>query len=463
MLRKSINRWSLFGLMLPVLLFSTGSLASAGLSLKNIEELDNRYHRIIGGGLARLSDAETLLPAKQLAQQIAFKLDNNERYQAVLLAYRHKALLLADTRKTISSRLIDHLFALNQGYLIEQIRLSADSSGDDTTLALIQLHDAAHQIRQGKWQRAPVLITPIISELAGRDLDYANLLLGIALQKKKQHRKAADLYQKINKRSDYYLTAQVNLTTAFIRQGWTSDIKKIVESIDAQRLNASDRQTYQRLLLVYGYALIAKEQYGNAQQVLSSIDPNSRYVTRALLGLILSTTSQRNYPLGLKKTLKLQRIKGDDLPSHEAYLIPPMIYARMGRNDRVVDSYLDASSYYHEQIARLKTIMPESVSSKQVQVDFKSETIKINGISLEYSEQVPESFFTNWHILQAMQSDDLTFTKSKEYNTLIDAYEQQLQQFVAHLSQQKLKALNSYLSQTRYGLARHYDSQQAAK
>jgi hypothetical protein len=37
-----------------------------------------------------------------------------------------------------------------------------------------------------------------------------------------------------------------------------------------------------------------------------------------------------------------------------------------------------------------------------------------------------------------------------------------MQQVIAHLAQQKLKALNSYLSQTRYGLARHYDSQQAA-
>lgn len=319
---------------------------------------------------------------------------------------------------------------------------------------------AKYFMQRRDWQKAQEHLDDIINELSTDDADYARLMIGTLLQYRKKHRQAITYYKQIGKTSRYYSYAILNLAVAYIRQDWWTDADIIINDLVKNHDEKVSDQMIDRLNLVLGYALLRKEYFRNSRDAFRNVGLNSPYTNKALLGIALTAASQEDYIGSLNAITLLKEKKSTDLPVDEAYLLLPYTYGKLKQYLTASSAYTEAIKYYQDRIAELQAISHNNDGlPSMVSIADNGHDISIGNNTFDYSRRYPQSFFKNYTTLTTFQAyvHDMP-NLSGRYRTLLAEYQAALREISLHLLSERIEYLQSYLNQSRYGLARLYDS-----
>ncbi|MCP5079297.1 MAG: hypothetical protein GY951_14730, partial [Psychromonas sp.] len=331
--------------------------------------------------------------------------------------------------------------------------------GDDTLYAQAEYLLAGYYFKREEWDNTLQELKNDLSFLSNTQYQHTLLMKGVALQKLSQHYQAIKVYEKVPSSSDYYTEARLNLAIANLRQGWWTDAHIIIKERLKAEQEAPQEAILNRLYITLAYSLLNQGYYRTARSTFHQVGINSDYANQAILGIAL-TAAQQNDDIGaLNATRFLKARTQDELPVDEAHLLMPFFYEKSHQLVAASVGYSEATDYYTAKIARLNRALKSPLNlQKETMPVSKTITFNIADNVLDYSRDYPRYFFENRLVMQAFQASVETRKLQKKYDKLSQAYEQLTVSMSKQILQTRIDNLNSYLNQSRFGLARLFDN-----
>ncbi len=457
----------IFGCVL-VLAHPSPSFAEDHL-LDDINQLDSEFRKVSASYYKSSANASTDKRSRfsrisKLHARVKELTVHADDISAIQLLYQNKGLVLNNIDDRAVFTFIELLLRNNEWHMAEELFSAIKDEGDRSLLSTANFLFARYYTDRHEWKNADALLNGIFSELPVEDAAYAYLLKGVALQNLKQHRKAIVFYKKIPASSRYYREAQLNIAVASIRQGWWTDANLIIKKVTADTPKGiSQNETINRLHLVLGYALLQREYYRNARDEFRKITLDSRYANRALLGIGLTAANQEDFVGGLNALSILKNKNTYDLSVDESYLLLPYVYDKLKQSTTVSTSYTEAMTHYNNRINSLNNIISRHVSFTANQYNDNTSTLLISDNNLDYGQKYPDSFIKNYRLLLKFGNSTATLSLTNQINNLLKSYDRTYQKIVSDLIEQRIGYLKSYLNQSRYGLAKFFDSNREDK
>lgn len=391
------------------------------------------------------------------------KLSNqNKSVIGVCLIQSHVALLKENIDSKEIFPIFQYLLENNTLPLANKLYFRAKNESDKSLISNISFIYAQYYLKRKKWNKVLQHTKGIYTDLTTNDANLARLFTGIALQNIKQHRQAVNIYLTIPEQSKYYPAARLNIATAYIRQDWWTDAHiKINEILESKKIK-TDNEMINRLYLVLGYSLLRKEFYRDSREAFRNVEINSTYFNKALLGIALTATNQEDYIGALNAINILKSKKQLDLSIDESYLLLPYIYEKLNQNMTASASYSDALKYYQARIKSLSAIKnkkQKSINAQDILNNNNQLTIENNII--DYSRYFEISFLQNKIRLEEL-SKYTTHIRDKalirSFDSLKAKYNSSLLKKLGVIFDNRLTYLESYMNQSRFGLARLFDN-----
>ncbi len=327
---------------------------------------------------------------------------------------------------------------------------------------------ATYYFHENKWQECLQHVADTYTDLSDKQANHALLMTGVSLQHLKDHRKAIIFYERISNTSEYYLYARLNIAVAYIRQGWWTDAQAAIHQAlkpGTHVSSHSNEEITNRLYLVLGYSLLQKEYYRDAREAFRNIKTSSRYTNRALLGIALASANQDDLIGALNALSALKNKENIDLSIDESYLLHPFIYKKLGQEMTATTSYNEAIKYYQTRIENLDKPYNKTLSGlnaiKQTRNDYE---LVINNNLFELNRELPESVIKNPDRIVALLKASSTLNSAAAKKSISKLTELQQDYKAAYIAveaeiiSQRKVYLNSYLNQSRYGLANLFDT-----
>ncbi len=463
-----MNNWfkhALKGLSLLSLCIFMAQPASASRKAINaeIQRLEARFKNLSTAFYQDSStkaddNLQTLTNIDQLLSTVNKLSDSNQSITAIQLIYLNIETVEDNLDTKAVFKVIELLLENNEWNLANTLFRAIKSDGDKSLLATVQFIFAKYHAQRNEWQQTNRLLEGIFTELSDEDAAYAYLLNGSALQHLKKHRQAVKNYNKIPLTSPYYSHAQLNIAIANIRQGWWTDAQTKIQALIKQSSKTNKDELTNRIYLVLGYALLQREYYRDARNAFRHIGLNSKYTNRALLGIGLTATSQGDFIGGLNALTILKDKKTYDLSVDESYLLVPYVYEKLQQEITVTTSYTEAMNYYQRRISMLDKVSTQHADFLNLKYRQKASNFIIQSNNFDYGSQYPESFINNYRRLNEFNNVAVNSKIKNKISKLITRFDTTYQNIVSNLSRQRIDYLKSYLNQSRYGLARLYDS-----
>lgn len=329
----------------------------------------------------------------------------------------------------------------------------------------LQFSLARHRFETGDAQEADALMQALSNRYALTEdqRQYLHLTRGLKHQQVGEHRAAIKLYEDFEPGHAYHAQARTNLAIAYLKQGWWTDAHQEIESLlsgyekDPQSL--PDDEFANRLRVLLGLSQLQQGFYRYASDSFRSIQKNSRYVAHAWRGLGLTALYQEDYPRALNAFLHLKEHNHPALP--EGPFLVGFTYDQMHSLALAQASYTEAVIDYQTRIADIDQRLAQLDTASWRPEQPPSE--QREPMALTFSQNNAENNqWQQYRELQALQAalPDQGFERERdairqlrhEYRRLMaDNYRAQLEQRKAHLQ--------SYLSQSQFGLATVYDRQ----
>ncbi len=408
---------------------------------------------------------------ESLNEVIQNEVQQNKTIKAIALILRNKNML---KRYYDHPAVVDLLkLLLNTNNFISANSLINDikSQGDDNLNEQLNYLLADFYFQRKDWEKVLKLISSNTSDLPSKQYNHALLMRGVALQHQGSHGLAILAYEKIPKNSQHYSAAQLNLAIANIRQGWWTDGHELIEKLLTTQQATIKEQVINRLYITLGYSLLNQAYYRNARKAFQLISIDSRYSNQALLGIALAAAYQDDYIGALNASRLLKEKQQDDLPIDEAFLLMPFFYEKSQQLATASLGYSQASQYYQEKISILQQHInqPINLSTAAVKMD-KGISMIIDNSYIYFQGYYPKYFFNQREVAQSLlawqqQSPEHNSNQqlAKSAIALKQQYDDLLEKMAKSLMQNRVAQLNSYLNQSRYGLARLYDNNTAAQ
>lgn len=414
--------------------------------------------QVKSGGIARFSSIEAL------ASAIQHQLEQDNSQQAVLLIFNNLALIEKHINSKVSIQVISILLDTNEWKIASRLFALAQQESDRSVISNMSFFFARQHFYRGRWREALDMLAAIERDLPPEDLHHALLMQGIAAQKLQDHRQAIDKYSKIPEHSRHYLTAQLNMAVANIRQDWWTDAHDIIHKLLKDQPHASLDNQKDRLYTLLGYSFLQQQYYRNSRDAFRNVSLDSPYTNRALLGIALSAVSQEDYVGALNAVRMLTKSDKLELPVDEAHLLSAYFYEKLKQYATASAGYTDAIAYYEQRINRLDSLV---VSDADIALRLTSDTddnvIAVSNELVDLGELLPIAFFDNMRQLWSYQAHMASISGpalEHEFSTLQNEYKRLLSEAVRESLRTKADYLTSYMNQARYGLARMYDNSQ---
>lgn len=359
------------------------------------------------------------------------------------------SLLLENNEWRIASELFDNI----------------KRDGEKSLVSNVSYIFARQHFNNNEWQDCLKYTTDIYADLPENDANYARIITGVSLQNLKQHRKAIEIYEKVPEISPSYLYARLNIAVAYIRQGWWTDARNVINDvlkIENSIINHDDM--IDRLYLVLGYSLLQKEYYRDSREAFRNISKNSQYEHRALLGIGLSSANQGDY-IGALNVLSLLKSKTKmDLSVDESYLLFPFVYKKLNQQLTASTSYNEAIEYYQKRIDELDKLAKTKIPALNSIHYSESNQLEIGNNIFDYDKSYPVQFLRNRAKIKQLDKTVAGWNNNNakallnRFNDLKRTYDDAFIHILnQHITQRK-DYLSSYLNQSRYGLASLYDN-----
>lgn len=350
------------------------------------------------------------------------------------------------------ARLLEH----NEYHTAQALFQHAQESGDPYTTSKFNYLLANYYVERKAWDKAQQYLSAIEIQnaLTRPESDYATILFGVIMQMHKQHRESVKFYDRVPDTSDYYGYAQLNKAVAFIRQGWWTDAHIAINNALEKKSPAHIEEFNNRLYLVLGYSQLHHEFYRDARQTFRHIGLKSRYVNQALLGIGLCALHQGDFVGALNAFKLLQDKKTDDIYVTESYLLLAFVYEQMGQHATASAHYSEAIAYYQGRVAGAElesAKVKNSLSASNTDFDYTT-------LSKAVFQEIPADIRANLARLELFSRETRDPRLAKKINDLKHQYNQAVLSLSQAVLAEQTQVLQSYLSQSQFGVAKLFDS-----
>ncbi len=341
------------------------------------------------------------------------------------------------------------------GMDVAQALLSqAQDQGDNFSEARITFEIAKYDANEARWAEVIRLLknSGIIESLAKEDAAEANLLIGTALQQQKKHREAMTYYEKIKPGSPHYRIAQLNYATANIRQDWWTDAHLAIQS--ALKINGQKKDELDcRLYTVLGFSQIQYGFYRDARESFRNVTLTSSYTNRALLGLGMAALHQEDFIGALSAFNHLRSKQEDDISVAESYLLSAFALRQLGQHDEAMAAYQEAVTYY-QQLEKKQSAAFASLANRPINLQL-NDSIFIRP-EARHNKQL-HSLFEKMGVISSLLTQPLSSSRINALTSVKTTLEKDYQTLAQKILAKEQESIQSYLSQSQFGLATLYD------
>ena len=433
---------------------------AAPITESSPSQLDADYQRVITRVYRELTqnNSRYALPQpelKALLRQVERAEHENNAELTVGFIAANLHLLQKDFDAEAAQRITHLLLKHHALGLANDVLEIARQQSDDYALARQDFEFAKYLASHKDWQAALLHLNAIdiANTLPRNNADQAFILLGAALQDQKKHRQAISYYERIKPESPEYRVAQLDLAVAYIRQDWWTDAHIAINRALKKDDNKDDELT-NRLYTVLGFSQLQHGFYRDSRESFRDVHLKSVYSNRALLGLGLAALHQQDFIGALNAFNHLKQRESNDISVSESYLLSAFALMQLKQSKTASASYTEAITFYEQKSAYYQAMIStlsdktKILSAKQRQ-NIKRETngsVRIVRLSRQ-QEQLEQLAVLPLSTASKTAIDNLNFLLAQEYRA-------QVQQLLTH----KQAAIDSYLSQARFGLARLFDA-----
>ena len=439
----------------------------------DFDQLNTRYNAISSEVYTQLAQSRSkTLPKSDTIQQLEFHtrkyLDQGDTINALCLVIQNLKLVKDNLDDSSVLFFMSLLLDNNQLDTATSLYDIAKKEGEKSLKSNISFLFAQYYFRENKWQESLKFVDDTYADLPENQASHARLITGVSLQHLKDHRKAISFYERIPQTSEYYLYARLNIAVAYIRQGWWTDAQNTIHNAlkpGASLSGTNNDEIINRLYLVLGYSLLQKEYYRDAREAFRNIKTSSKYTNRALLGIALASANQDDLIGALNALSALKNKETTDLSVDETYLLLPFIYNKLGQELTATTSYNEAIKYYQSRLENLDKPAGKNTSVQSaIKQNLDEYELVINNNVFELNREMPASFINNADRISALQKAGSNLTKPaalksmSKLNALQTDYKSAYNTVKNRIISQRKDYLNSYLNQSRFGLANLYDN-----
>lgn len=400
----------------------------------------------------------------QLEEKLFLLQAENDTVAAVQLIISNSALIKENIDHKSIFSFVTILLKNNEYTSAKSILEYAIKYSDKSLASNLKFFFAKYHYNKGEYTKALAMLNNIIPDLSTRNSHYALVMKGVILQKLKKHRKSIKYYDSVPDTSKYYSYAQLNKAVAYIRQGWWSDADIIINRLlsDKKHKKQLDKEIAERLLLVAGYSFLQQEYYRESREAFRNISINSIYANRALLGIAISAASQGDNTGALNILNILQNKKTNNLPVDETYLLLPYIYERIGQYKTSSASYKLGLEYYRKRISELNKILAEL---KREDYDFSRNNLSYTTSSYVHTpnKEKTQYLIQKLNTLKSFEIKTKNLPVGKKVTALLQKHKTLLKEVVSGKIKTHIAFLESYQSQSNFGIARLYDNSRSTE
>lgn len=404
--------------------------------------------------LAQTQEAGKATDLEQIIKLSEESIKNNDPASAMATIARNMPTI----SQQINSQKVQQIAALAlsiHGISIAQSLLSmAKDQGDNFSEARITFELAKYQADEARWTEVVALLKnpTIIESLTKEDAAEANLLIGTALQQQKKHREAMTYYEKIKSDSVHYRLAQLNLATANVRQDWWTDAQLAIQN--ALKVNGTKRDELDfRLYTVLGFSQIQYGFYRDARESFRNVTLTSNYANRALLGLGVAALHQEDFIGALNAFNHLHEKQDNDISVAESYLLGAFALRQIGQHEAATARYQEAVTYY-EQMAAKQALAAADLAYKPINLQSNA-VIFIRPESKDNKNL--RRLFEKIHLIDSLLSKSLASSRINALTTSKATLEKSYRSIAQKMLLKEQETIQSYLSQSKFGLATLYD------
>lgn len=444
--------------------FPFPALADA-ITFSRVNELDKRfqdfsseYYKIL---ILQRKKSKTPVfhQLSQLDRTVRQLEEKQQHVEAIALIIYNLDLIRDNTETPSTLYFIKLLLERNELESATNLFDSIQWNSNRVIISNVQYEFAKYHLKRKKWKNTLKYLDGIVADLVMDDAHYALLMKGVSLQNLKEHRQAIKVYKQIPNTSKYFAHATLNIAVAYIRQDWWTDAHIAINEILQKSRNTVSNEMANRLFVMLGYSLMRKEYYRNARDAFRSVNLDSHYANQALLGLTLTAASQNDF-IGALNAANILKEKADkDLPTEESYLLIPYIYSRLDQHLTASAGFDEAINHYTRRIQELEALLSTNNHlEKRVSIIANNNMLRIDDYVLDFSKQYPKSFLENFTALNELEKYINSQAIRERFDRLYSDHQATLDEIIRELVNQRITYLSSYTDQSRYGLARVYDS-----
>lgn len=325
--------------------------------------------------------------------------------------------------------------------LVEQLLVEAQQQANTLAEARLTFELARFYAANEHWPTVTTLLSDnsLFEQLVADDKAEAYILQGTALQKQKKHREALRIYEKISANSKHFRVAQLNLASANLRQEWWTDAHAAINSALKENKNKRDALDY-RLFTMLGYSQIQFGFYRDARESFRNVAVSSEYAQRALLGLGVAALHQQDFIGALNAFDKLRAQPQRDISVAEAYLLSAFTLRQLEQFDAATGRYQEAIDYY-----------------QKISTEIAAQTNNEAAIHFLRQEHSNDKLLRNNANKIALLDGLTRINPNPQFTNLKSKFSTESGQRVSEFLREEKNAIDSYLSQSRFGLASLYD------
>ncbi|TQV76407.1 hypothetical protein FLL45_00110 [Aliikangiella marina] len=455
----------LFIFQLVCLSFYSLNLNASDETAEKISQLDAEFKSLITEFYNH--QARAMISEKNLAQNFetfsstfSAMVARQDNVEAVSFIHANLNMLELNINDDVILQVIKTLLDNHDYQTAIRLKGIIDSVGEQYYVSNLGLIFADYYDHRNQWQQVLSSLDIDFEELTPENAHRAALLVGIALQKQKQHRKAIKSYENIPESSTHFPLAQLNTALAYIRQDWWTDAHILIKRLLKQPAITNNEELVNRLSLILGFSLLNKEYYRESRESFRNISLDSQYASMALLGISLAAIGQEDSLGALNAASILNKKETQELVVEESYLLLPHIYKNLEQYETANSSYTLAINHYQNKLSVLRQLMDNSQAILNDHlVEPVSGKLTIGGIDYNLSEHYPSYFFSNFAETKKLRKLSQVSTVSKKLDILEKKQSELLVEIFNKTIQHRIDAVQSYLSQAHFGVAQLYDKE----
>jgi tetratricopeptide (TPR) repeat protein len=423
-----INMFRWVCTFIATLSISCSAIANSSLEKSAFSVMENY--------IAKQFMSPEMLPLNGLLKQVRLLEKEKKFNDAALLLLAHATTIIHSQDDPDHMLLLDYLVRSHGVVLVDNARKELESIDPEGALKLA-VAQAKYYVSIENPNHALALLSndAALDTLPEAVQSGAWLAKGQALQQLKKHRDAIHYYHKVTVDSPHYRLAKLNQATAFIRQEWWTDAQAAIHDALKVNLKAKRDELDYRLYTFLGYSQLHFGFYRDARESFRHISVNSQYMSKALMGLGLAALHQEDFVGAYNAFQQFVTLSIDDMNAVEAKLLSAFCLQQLRSHEKASMAYESATQLFEEKLSVLS--QSGQLLRKENQRD--AMLLKI-GRTLALID----------HLEEKQPSTELIIARQQ----LNEARTKRLQ----HMLASEKIALESYLSQARFGIASLLDT-----